>query len=173
MIRLHAHPFPPSVSKLSLFCSLSVWPLVELTDRRGGRAWSRIIRAEESLVLYKSFNTLLCERTRSFSEKYCIQSVTVNMFPNWVSNPQIDGSNLFTIEIIQSWQLRLNFLRNGFYPLLVLANLHVKFSTSNFSLPTILTNDDIRGGILEPVEWGSRHLFCTFIYLFLAFYYFS
>jgi len=48
-------PFPPSpVSKLDR----------RHTRRRGGRGWarSRIIRLQESLVLYKSFNTLWLKR---------------------------------------------------------------------------------------------------------------
>jgi hypothetical protein len=62
MIRLHTHPIHPPLPRqhlVSLSQSSRVSP-VELTEGRGGkgRAWSRIIRPQESLVLYKSFSTL-------------------------------------------------------------------------------------------------------------------
>jgi hypothetical protein len=52
-------PSPTLSSKISLSQSSCVSP-VELTDGRVGRGWKRsqIIRGRESLVLYKSFNTL-------------------------------------------------------------------------------------------------------------------
>ncbi len=64
LIWLHAPtPFPSSpVGKLHLFLMFSCVLPVELTDRRGGGprgwAWSRIIRPQESLALYKWFNSL-------------------------------------------------------------------------------------------------------------------
>ncbi len=59
MIWLLSHT-PSPVSNLSLFNQSSCVSLVELTDGRGRRGWgkSQIIRQRESLVLYKSFNTL-------------------------------------------------------------------------------------------------------------------
>jgi hypothetical protein len=55
------HPLLPySVKKLSFSLSLSV-SLLELTDgNEGARRWGRSqsIRRRESIVLYKSFNTL-------------------------------------------------------------------------------------------------------------------
>jgi hypothetical protein len=62
MVRLLAHRHPPPLP--SAICSLSqsfCVSLVELTDGgEGGEgwAWSRIIRPQESLALYNSFNTL-------------------------------------------------------------------------------------------------------------------
>jgi hypothetical protein len=59
MIRLHAHPLPPSPdSKLPLFLSLPVPRRSTLLTERGGGVWSRFIRPQENLALYKSFNTL-------------------------------------------------------------------------------------------------------------------
>jgi hypothetical protein len=66
MIRLHAHPLPPpsssclSLSRCLCVSPLAQWPL-ELTDERGWwRGWAdcKITRVQESLALYKSFNTL-------------------------------------------------------------------------------------------------------------------
>jgi hypothetical protein len=63
-LRFHARPPPPlPVSKLYLFISLSVCRRSSLLTGGGGgwkrgRAWSRIIRAQESLGFYKSFNPL-------------------------------------------------------------------------------------------------------------------
>ncbi len=62
MIRLLANPPSsplPSKKLVSLSQSSCVSP-VELTEWRGGRgwAWSRILRLQESLALYKSFNSL-------------------------------------------------------------------------------------------------------------------
>ncbi len=54
-------PPPPPVSTLSLFLSLIVCRQSSMPDGRGGRrGWARsqIIRRQEILVLYKSFNTL-------------------------------------------------------------------------------------------------------------------
>jgi hypothetical protein len=53
-------PPPPSpVSNLPIFLRLPVWS--SLLPGEGGAGWarSRIIRPQESLALYKSFNTLL------------------------------------------------------------------------------------------------------------------
>jgi hypothetical protein len=61
MIRLHARPLPSSpFSKLSHFLSLSVCRRSSLpTGEWGrGRTWSRIMRPQESLDLYESFNPL-------------------------------------------------------------------------------------------------------------------
>jgi hypothetical protein len=60
MNRLNTHRFSPSpVSKFSLFLSL---PLCRrsslLTVEIGGLGWSQIIRQRESLVLYKSVDTI-------------------------------------------------------------------------------------------------------------------
>jgi hypothetical protein len=49
---------PPSVSKLSLFFNLPVWRRSSFLTGRGGGGEEQIIRRQESLVLYKSFNTL-------------------------------------------------------------------------------------------------------------------
>ncbi len=55
-----APPSPTPVSKLSLFLSLPVCRRSSLLTGEGGRGWERsqIIRRRESLVIYKSFNTL-------------------------------------------------------------------------------------------------------------------
>ncbi len=63
MIWLFGHPLSPSlVSKLGRRHTGRLRKRDNLADGRGGgwrgRAWSRIIRPQESLVLYKSFNTL-------------------------------------------------------------------------------------------------------------------
>ncbi len=53
-------PFPLSHQQVATLSQSSCVSLIELTDGRGGRewAWSRIIRPQESLAFYKSFNTL-------------------------------------------------------------------------------------------------------------------
>jgi hypothetical protein len=61
MIWLHVHPLPLSpVRKLSFFLSLPVFRRSTLLagEGEGGRARSQIIRPRESLVLFKSVNTL-------------------------------------------------------------------------------------------------------------------
>ncbi len=64
MIRLYAHtPFPPFRQQhVSLSQSSCVSPGQAYCRWTGGRrwAWSRIIRPQESLPLYKLFNTLWC-----------------------------------------------------------------------------------------------------------------
>jgi hypothetical protein len=53
-------PFPSPVSKMSLFPSLPVRRRSSLQTGEGEMGWvrSQIIRRRESLVLFKSFNTL-------------------------------------------------------------------------------------------------------------------
>jgi hypothetical protein len=61
MIRLHAHPLPPStLSKVDrrLTGRLRKRDKLLTGEGRRGWAWSRIVRQQESLALYKSFNTL-------------------------------------------------------------------------------------------------------------------
>jgi hypothetical protein len=61
MILLLARPLPPPPLSWRQVVSLSqALSPVELTEGKGGRGWARsqIIRPWESLVLYKSFNTL-------------------------------------------------------------------------------------------------------------------
>jgi hypothetical protein len=60
MIWLLPHQLHPPASILSLFLSLPVCRRSSLLTGEGGRGWGRsqIIRRRESLVLYKSFNTL-------------------------------------------------------------------------------------------------------------------
>ncbi len=61
MIRLLAYPLPPPppVNNLSLFLSLPVCRWWSLLTGKGKRGWamSQIILQQESLALYKTFNT--------------------------------------------------------------------------------------------------------------------
>jgi hypothetical protein len=57
---------------------------VGLTDRRGGRRWgrSKIIRRRESLIIFKSFNTLWREETEREGEcgaRGCMRGVGKRM----------------------------------------------------------------------------------------------
>ncbi len=71
MIRLHAHPLPPSpVSKLPLLLSLPVCRLSSLlTGEGGGR--SRIVRPQISLIFYKleRMNEDICTSTEKKTEE--------------------------------------------------------------------------------------------------------
>ncbi len=71
-LRLHAHPLPP----LSLCLPVCRRSSLLTGDGGGGRgrAWSRIIRPQESLALYKSFNPLctwhICSCPFCFNTSY-------------------------------------------------------------------------------------------------------
>ncbi len=61
MIRLHARPLPPPLTSVSWTGHTQEdWERETICWREWGRgrAWSRIIRPKESLVLYESFNPL-------------------------------------------------------------------------------------------------------------------
>jgi hypothetical protein len=59
LLRLHARPTPPPVSKFLIVLSLPVCRRPSLiNDGRGGGEWSRIIRPQKSLAIYKSLNPL-------------------------------------------------------------------------------------------------------------------
>jgi hypothetical protein len=59
-------PYPPfSRQKLVSLSQSSCVSPVELTDGRGGEPGAKIIPPRESLVFYKSFNTLCCKPTTS------------------------------------------------------------------------------------------------------------
>ncbi len=65
MIWLPEHPPPHPSSKLDQRNIGRTEKKIELADGRGRRGWarSRIIRPQERLILYKSFNTLWFTRT--------------------------------------------------------------------------------------------------------------
>ncbi len=75
MIRLHALPLPPlSRQQVASSCV----SLVQITDGRGrGRAWSQIVRPQESLVAYESFNTL-CQKAQMTAFRKEPQAIFVN-----------------------------------------------------------------------------------------------
>jgi hypothetical protein len=85
MIWLLPHPSPSPVSK------------IELADGRGGRERSQIIRRRESLILFKSFNSLISKLALLVmkvtflnieSKLFLHGNVKLNVFRNLRSHPQ-------------------------------------------------------------------------------------
>jgi hypothetical protein len=74
---------------VSLFRASCVSP-VELIDRRGGRGWARsqIIRTQESLVLYKSFNThwflASCHSWNTKASLPCLEGKICNKYTDFL-----------------------------------------------------------------------------------------
>jgi hypothetical protein len=71
MIWLHAHPLPPPFPSANLTGATQKTErqLADGKRRERGWAWSRIIRQQECLVLYKSFNYLCPENIRDSHDK--------------------------------------------------------------------------------------------------------
>ncbi len=107
MIRLHAHPLTPFF-RLQI-ASLRVCRRSSLLPGEGGRgrAWSQIIRLQESLALYKSFNTLY--QTRIFCPKCSVVWYVYFSYLNKGSSPALSLSNLSGKLKLPTFKVRMSY----------------------------------------------------------------
>ncbi len=94
MIRLLAYPLPPSFTcKLALFLSIPVCHRASLLTReRVGRGLARSQSRRESVVLYKSFNTLRCQHREELPWKQISTSRAQQQFPAFFRCPPLELS---------------------------------------------------------------------------------
>ncbi len=105
---------PSSVSKLSVFLSLPVSRRSSLLPGEGGRwgrAWSQIIRPQDSLALNKSFNTL-CQgaQTRTICAKCSAECYVYYSYLNKGSSPALSLSSLSGKLKLPTFKVRIVIL---------------------------------------------------------------
>jgi hypothetical protein len=112
MIRLHTRPLPSSPVSISWTGRLRKKDNLQRLKRGGGRAWSRIIRPKESLVLYKSFNPLWRRHSLwwSVEDKIKLQNCVV---AEKSCQPTVEGSRAtFLLKLGDIYQCMLTKVLN-------------------------------------------------------------